>query len=511
MGMRKNTYPDWVEKFRQKNREIKFIKGNYYLYERKTVYDKEKKRARKISGTYLGKITEDGLVKTAKRSAALPVEVGYPVEYGATELLELLGEDILANLKEYYRDELAELIFVIGKIGVIEPSPFKRMALIYSNSFDSVIHPGMKISKNDITAVLRELGENRAAQIGFMKKYVDNSETIIFDGSRLISYSDKMEMNRYGYNNYGIEDPQINLLYFFTLNPLKAPVYFKSNYGDKVDGSVIRDALRESGIQDATMIADKGFGSEENFVLFKENEIDYIIPLKRDDSLIDYSAIQNQSIRAFEGSFSFNGRAIFYLTQQEIKIRKLRGRPKSGRRNYVIEKDLIITYMDQTMKSKEISDYQSRLSEGRKAYSFEDLTAKEPAMGTLTLRCSKALTPEELYCTYKEREIIEDANKAYKHVLDNTAFWMQDDKAYDGWLFLNHISLMLYYRLFNPIKQQGLVSRYSVEDVIAMMKRVKMQRVNNRWNLLTGTEVEHQKLKQMYPEEVRQIMEVLPL
>ena len=196
MDMRKNTYPDWVEKFREKNREIKLIKGNYYLYERKTVYDKEKKRARKISGTYLGKITEDGLVKTAKRSAALPVEVGYPVEYGATELLELLGEDILANLKEYYRDELAELIFVIGKIGVIEPSPFKRMALIYANSFDSVIHPGMKISKNDITAVLRELGENRAAQIGFMKKYVDNSETIIFDGTRLISYSDKMEMNR---------------------------------------------------------------------------------------------------------------------------------------------------------------------------------------------------------------------------------------------------------------------------------------------------------------------------
>ena len=51
------------------------------------------------------------------------VEVGYPVEYGATELLELLGADILDNLREFYRDSLAELIFVIGKIGVIEPSP----------------------------------------------------------------------------------------------------------------------------------------------------------------------------------------------------------------------------------------------------------------------------------------------------------------------------------------------------------------------------------------------------
>ena len=508
--MEKNTYPDWVEKFRSKNREIKHIKGNYYLYERKTVYDSSKKRARKVSGAYLGKITEDGLVKAVKRSAVLPVEVGYPVEYGATELLELLGSDILDNLKEYYRDPLAELIFVIGKIGVIEPSPFKRMNLIYSNSFDSVIHPGMKISKNEITAVLRELGENRAAQLGFMKKYSNASETIIFDGTRLVSYSEKMDMNRSGYNHCGIEDPQINLLYCFSLSPLKAPVYFKSNYGDVVDVSAVKDAVRESGIEDAVMIADKGFGSEENFKLFKKHEIDYIVPLKRDDTLIDYEPIVNNGLRAFEGSFLFNGRAIFYLVQQELRIVKYKGRPKNGTRNYEIKKDLIVTYMDQTLKSKEISDYQKRITAGRSSYTFDDLAKKEPMMGTMTLRSTKDMTPQKLYETYKEREIIEDSNKAYKYVLDNTASWMQDDKAYDGWLFLNHISLMLYYRLFNPIKEKGLVSRYSVEDVIAMMKRVKMQRVNGSWNLQVGTKVEHKQLKEIYPDEVYQIMEIVP-
>ena len=495
--MEKNTYPDWVEKFRSKNREIKHIKGNYYLYERKTVYDSSKKQARKVSGAYLGKITEDDLVKAVKRSAVLPVEVGYPVEYGATELLELLGSDILDNLKEYYRDPLAELIFVIGKIGVIEPSPFKRMNLIYSNSFDSVIHPGMKISKNEITAVLRELGENRAAQLGFMKKYSNASETIIFDGTRLVSYSEKMDMNRSGYNHCGIEDPQINLLYCFSLSPLKAPVYFKSNYGDVVDVSAVKDAVRESGIEDAVMIADKGFGSEENFKLFKKHEIDYIVPLKRDDTLIDYDPIVNNGLRAFEGSFLFNGRAIFYLVQQELRIVKYKGRPKNG-------------YMDQTLKSKEISDYQKRITAGRSSYTFDDLAKKEPMMGTMTLRSTKDMTPQKLYETYKEREIIEDSNKAYKYVLDNTASWMQDDKAYDGWLFLNHISLMLYYRLFNPIKEKGLVSRYSVEDVIAMMKRVKMQRVNGSWNLQVGTKVEHKQLKEIYPDEVYQIMEIVP-
>ena len=131
-------------------------------------------------------------------------------------------------------------------------------------------------------------------------------------------------------------------------------------------------------------------------------------------------------------------------------------------------------------------------------------------MGTLTLRSCVDMDPQKLYETYKEREIIEDANKAYKHVLDDTASWMQDEKAYHGWLFLNHISLMLYYRLFNPIKQKGLVSRYSVEDVVAMMKRVRIQNINSQWNLLTGTKVEHQKLREIYPDEIYQIMEVVP-
>ena len=46
----KITCPDWVEKHRSRNHEIKRIGSNYYLYERKTVYDRETKKPKKISG-----------------------------------------------------------------------------------------------------------------------------------------------------------------------------------------------------------------------------------------------------------------------------------------------------------------------------------------------------------------------------------------------------------------------------------------------------------------------------
>ncbi|MGB9815927.1 hypothetical protein [Caldisericum sp.] len=43
--------------------EIKRIGHNYYVYRVSSIYDREKKRAKKISGEYIGRITMNGLEK----------------------------------------------------------------------------------------------------------------------------------------------------------------------------------------------------------------------------------------------------------------------------------------------------------------------------------------------------------------------------------------------------------------------------------------------------------------
>jgi hypothetical protein len=67
--IRKATYhPAWATKYRDKGKELRFINGKYYLYEYKTIYDKEKKRPKKISGGLIGSITEQGgLIPSPKR------------------------------------------------------------------------------------------------------------------------------------------------------------------------------------------------------------------------------------------------------------------------------------------------------------------------------------------------------------------------------------------------------------------------------------------------------------
>ncbi len=52
-------HPEWALKHKKPATELRLIKSRYYLYEVSSKWNKEKKRAQKISGKILGRITED--------------------------------------------------------------------------------------------------------------------------------------------------------------------------------------------------------------------------------------------------------------------------------------------------------------------------------------------------------------------------------------------------------------------------------------------------------------------
>jgi hypothetical protein len=60
MSRKATDHPAWATRYRDKGKELRLINGRYYLYDYKTVYDKEKKKPKKISGGLIGSITERG-------------------------------------------------------------------------------------------------------------------------------------------------------------------------------------------------------------------------------------------------------------------------------------------------------------------------------------------------------------------------------------------------------------------------------------------------------------------
>lgn len=490
----RKAYPDWVEKHRGEGKEIKMIGGRYYLtsYEYRTVDGRRKK----VSTGTLGTIRTEGLIPSCKKGQTIRSQVTAPLEYGASFLLESLGNDILSNLNETFSSKLSNQIFEMAKIGLVSPSPFKRMELIYSNSYDSRLRPNLPLSPSTITSVLNEIGSKREAQLNFMRKYYDGTEFIIFDGTRLVSHS----LGEKGYNHCNIDDPQMNLQYCFSLRPEKKPIYFKGFTGDKTDISILKTCIRESGLNNMIFIADKGYYSGSNAEELTKNGISYIMPVKRCDKRIDYASIDMSSMDGFDGFFSFQSRPIFYKTIQRASAAGAKGTDAKGETEEPKPSETIVLYFDQKMRGKEIMD-----STCGKDGGIDDLKERKfRSMGTIALATTikEEKTPKEIYEIYKERELIEDANDAYKNVMRKNASYLQNTNSYYGWLFINHITLLLYYRVYNKIKEKGMTSKYSVADVIEQAKRITIQEVAKENIVEIGTKVEYDRLADIFDDSI---------
>lgn len=490
----RKAYPDWVEKHRGEGKEIKMIGGRYYLtsYEYRTVDGRRKK----VSTGTLGTIRPEGLIPSCKKGQTIRSQVTAPLEYGASFFLESLGNDILSNLNETFSSKLSNQIFEMAKIGLVSPSPFKRMELIYSNSYDSRLRPNLPLSPSTITSVLNEIGSNREAQLNFMRKYYDGTEFIIFDGTRLVSHS----LGEKGYNHCNIDDPQMNLQYCFSLRPEKKPIYFKGFTGDKTDISILKTCIRESGLNNMIFIADKGYYSGSNAEELTKNGISYIMPVKHCDKRIDYASIDMSSMDGFDGFFSFQSRPIFYKTIQRASAAGAKGTDAKGETEEPKPSETIVLYFDQKMRGKEIMD-----STCGKDGGIDDLKERKfRSMGTIALATTikEEKTPKEIYEIYKERELIEDANDAYKNVMRKNASYLQNTNSYYGWLFINHITLLLYYRVYNKIKEKGMTSKYSVADVIEQAKRITIQEVAKEDIVEIGTKVEYDRLADIFDDSI---------
>ena len=449
-------YPEWVLKHKGKGTNISCIGGRYYLYEVGSVWNKEKGRAQKITKKYLGRITPEGLVppKSKGTSIGSPVSVK---EYGASSVLTKMGDDIFSKLKEAFPEE-AETIFTLSALRVIDPNPFKRAEQAYRHSYLSETFKGLKLSGKDISVFLREFGGKRAEMIGFMRGFIEGVEHILFDGTSIISKSDKMTINRLGYNAHREYEPQVNLLYAFACGENRMPVYYRVVAGNVNDVSAFRLSLGETGLDNAVVVADKGFGSKANFDLLEGTGIRYIVPLRRNNALFDTSKLEAANKSAFDGYFLFNERPIWFY--------KLDG---------------IMVYLDSDLKNEEEKDYILRIEKNLEGYTKEGFIQRQYKFGAIALKTNLDKHPQEIYSLYKERREIEQSFDFLKNLLEQDKSYMQNVQSFEAWAFINHIALMLNYKIYNLLRANNLLAKFSIADFISHLKYIFKVKADSQW------------------------------
>jgi len=464
----KSVHPDWAIKYRKQGTELRLIRGNYYLYEYKTIYDKEKKRPRKISGKLLGTITQkQGFIPSGKRQLEKSIkQTSYNnihcKEYGMSSLVSTKFSDFSKVLRETFGDLWAP-ITAIAYCRFVYKCPLKNIPFRLMQSYLPEILGIRYFNEKSSSALLKEIGQLPEKMLNYMKSFIHKGEYMLMDATNIFSNSHQISFNRKGYNNSMIFDNQFNLMYIYSADS-KMPVYYRLLPGNIKEVKAFKNCLIESGLRQSIIIADKGFYSQNNIELLEKEKFRYIIPLKRDSALIEYKALDENTFKQKDSYFEHESRVIWYKKYSQG------------------EKQSLYLFLDETLRLKEEHDYIKRIASHPESYSMEGYHQKRNRFGTIALLNNlKKPTAVDVYQAYKSRMFIEVMFDGMKNVLEADHTYMQDEQTLQGWMFINHIALQWYQCLYMELKEKNLLKKYSVSDYINLLTDIKKIQINGNW------------------------------
>jgi len=467
-----HEYPDWAIAHRRPSTELRFINNTYYLYEVSSFYDPVKKRGRKKTGSLLGKITKDaGFIasdkKKLKDKAYAPIDTSKisTRECGFTLFLDVYGREIERKLQVFFPKQYKTIIYM-AYCRLVHNSPINRMPLLISKSMLSSDDPQTLYPKK-LSDTLFEIGSDRAQCAAYMKSFVQAGEHILVDMTNMFNGSEKMYYTKEGYNSDMVFDTQINLMYIYS-SKSSQPLFYRLLNGNTREVSGFKNCLIESGIRDAILIADKGFYSKANIELLEQNNLQYIIPLKRNDDLIDYTRFNE----AQNDYFKYEDRMI-WMTQ------------------YMNNGINVRLFKDDKLKTQEQKDYLQRIDSRIDGYTREKFNAKLTQFGTFALITNVDEEQlQQIYIKYKSRSAIELMFEGVKTILKADVTYMQKEETLNGWMFINHIALQWYYIIYSLLTEKKLLSKYSVKHFITELKEHRKVLINGEWveeNMLKAT------------------------
>ena len=470
MEQKQPSHPQWALKFRTEGTELRFINGRYYLYAYKTVYDKVKHKPKKVSGQLLGSITEkDGFVASAKRklenttTEASAITTIRCKEYGVASLVTSALSQYSKSLSAAFVDDWAKIV-AIAYCRFVYRCPLKSIPFRLESSFLPELLGLPAFSEKEASAVLNRIGGQPQNMLKYMKSFIRPGDHILVDATNVLSYSQQIDLAKKGYSNPLNFDPQYNLMYIYSADA-KMPVYYKLLPGNIREVKAFKNALLEAGLQKAIVIADKGFYSAANVGHLLQEQLNFILPLRRDNALIDYSAITTNSFKKSANFIVHEKRPIWYAKKE-------------------LENKLTLhLFLDEPLRVKEETDYLLRTSTHPDGYSIEKYHSKKDQFGTIALLTNLDTTEQDVYQTYKTRMAIEIMFDGMKNILNADHTYMQNEQTLQGWMFVNHITLQWYQHLYIELKNKSLLRKISVNDYIQLLTDVKKVRINDDWYL----------------------------
>ena len=482
------AHPDWAVKYRRPGTELRCIHGRYCLYECSSVYDKNKKRSVKKTGRYLGIITEEGGFKESPKrvlerelelatqcapgtSVAPPVKVGATKELGLSRFISGNLGGYVDRLRRCFPDDWRRLV-ALAYCRLAFQSPLKRMAADFGDSHLSVTGAVKGLSSNALSGFYRDFGRNRPAILEFLRGFGVEGDSVLFDGTDILSSSGRMELPKMSKVKSGGFDTAVNIMFGYTLGQGVAS-YYRLLPGNIKDIKAFELCAREYGYKDVTAIVDKGFQSEANIKMLDGMDgIKFIMAIRRNTKGLDYTPFAGRDNMGALGHFWYAGRPIWYHRQS------------------ILEHNVFV-YLDERLRVEELTDYLNKADDpDNDHYSIVSYHGHALQFGTIALMETAGLDAEQTYCRYKSRGEVEQSIDVFKNSLEADTSYMQDEHALETWMFINMIAMHWYCEIRERMVQAKIIAKHSPADMIRLMCRFRTVYVDGQWRTAELTKKE---------------------
>lgn len=436
---------EWLEEQRRAGKkclEIKMIQNKPYVYHSTSRYNPETKKPKKVS-KYLGRLDQKyGLIRKEDR---IPVKPAFnPIsiyEYGNAAIIEEEFDEILPVLKDAFPTCYPE-IYALVATRVAGYVPLKRVGDLWSKmTGPSDIHPDC--NPKNLSAILKDIGLNRSSQQQIFSYLSSNSEQLIYDLSYIESYSSNITFSENAYISEGIYHNHHHIALFCSRDN-GLPVMIRSVPGSVNDVNTLKLSLKEIDVQNKVLLLDRGFISEDNFEEMVARSIRFIIPLKRD-------SIHYKTRIHLTGSFSFHSKLIH-----------------CGKRS--IGDFTLYRFENEDLALDEKKTLYSKFEKGE--ISRDNLNSALKKVGLVLFLTTVDLPEQEVYELYKSRDMVEKHFNTFKNELRADKVYLRSNEALFGHIFTSFLSLYIYTKIMNRLKEAKLLPQLSPHDLLTKFSKV---------------------------------------
>ena len=106
-------------------------------------------------------------------------------------------------------------------------------------------------------------------------------------------------------------------------------------------------------------------------------------------------------------------------------------------------------------------------------------------MGYVVMLSTRSMKAKEILLLYRNKDCVEKSFDNMKNELSSNRLRVHSRESMEGRLFISFLSLILYSFIHNIMREKNMVKKYTIEEVLYEIKKLKIIKLENKRKILT--------------------------